>query len=103
MNTYTKIAMNYFRNLISSSGQQYGLLFSESVKTPLHIVCNEITFFITQIENSIVIIKCEYDNPQTHSIDICMNLNSKNLKEASQKARKFFEQTCSYFTYLNNQ
>ncbi|WP_336767046.1 MULTISPECIES: hypothetical protein [Acinetobacter] len=103
MNIYTKIAINYFRNLISGSGHQHGLFFSESAKNPLHIVSNEIKFFITQIENSIVIIKCEYDNPQTHSIDICMNLNSKSMKEAAQKARKFYEQTRSYFTYLNNQ
>ncbi len=44
MNTYTKIAINYFKNLLSVSEQNNGLKYSESMQNPKHIACNETTF-----------------------------------------------------------
>lgn len=41
MKIYTKIALNYFRNLISACGKEHGIFFSESPQNPKHLVAND--------------------------------------------------------------
>ncbi|MDN5488598.1 MAG: hypothetical protein L0G48_12085 [Staphylococcus equorum] len=103
MNTYTKIAFHYFRNLISVVGREQGLFISETIENPIYIACHDMKFFITQIENSIVIIHSQDEKNTSYSIDACLDLSSKNYKEAANKAREIFEQISVYYYELRNQ
>lgn len=103
MNTYTKIAFHYFRNLISVVGRDQGLFLSESIENPIYISCHDMKFFITKIENSIVIIHSQVEKTTSYSIDACLDLSSSNYQEAAQKARDFFDQISAYYYELRNQ
>lgn len=103
MNTYTKIAINYFKNLLSVNEQNNGLKYSESMQNPKHIACNETTFFITQIENSIVIIDCDQESFLPYSIDACLDFTSNSVKEAAEKAVDYYCQIRDHYFELINQ
>ncbi|HCW6110617.1 hypothetical protein Q4029_16485 [Acinetobacter baumannii] len=102
MKIYTKIALNYFRNLISACGKEHGIFFSESPQNPKHLVANDAIYFITQIDDSIVFIDCKYGPISTYWIDGILDFTSNSIEDAAQIATNNFRLICeNHYTILN--
>lgn len=102
MNIYTKIALNYFRNLISVNGKEHGIFFSESPQNAKHLVANDIIYFITQIDDSIVLVDCKYGPVTTYRIDGILDFTSNSIEDAANIASNNFSRICeNHYTILN--
>ncbi|MDC4411878.1 hypothetical protein NQ656_17700 [Acinetobacter baumannii] len=104
MNIYTKIALNYFRNLISACGKEHGIYFSESLQNPKHLVANDTIYFITQIDYSIVFIDCKYGPVSTYRIDGILDFTSNSIEDAIEVASNYFDKICeTHYDLINCQ
>ncbi|WP_223237485.1 hypothetical protein, partial [Acinetobacter baumannii] len=102
MKIYTKIALNYFRNLISACGKEHVIFFSESPQNPKHLVANDTIYFITQIDDSIVFIDCKYGPVSNYRIDGILDFTSNSIEDAAQIATNNFRLICeNHYTILN--